>query len=339
MSDQSAPTPERILQMINAFQSSAALKGALDLSLFTALGGESKTAAALAQKVRASERGLRILCDFLVINGLLQKQNDEYRSAPDAALFLDESSPAYFGTVGNFMMGEGVLGNFSDIAGIVRKGGTLLDGQGTVEPDNPLWVDFARNMVPLITPSAEFIAELVTRDVDVNRPLRVLDVAAGHGVFGISIAQRHPRAEVVALDWSAVLDVATENAERAGVADCHTRLVGDAHEVDFGGEYDIVLLTNFLHHYDVATCTKLLRKVHGALKEGGRAVTLEFVPNEDRVSPVEQASFAMIMLATTTSGDAYTFKQLENMAADAGFATSELHRMEGPPQSVVVSTK
>jgi len=79
--------------------------------------------------------------------------------------------------------------------------------------------------------------------------------------------------------------------------------------------------------------------VYGALNDGGRAVTLEFVPNEDRVTPSEQASFALVMLATTALGDAYTFKQLESMASEAGFAKSELHRMEGPPQSVIVSTK
>ena len=122
-------------------------------------------------------------------------------------------------------------------------------------------------------------------------------------------------------------------------ADRHRRLPGDAFDLEFGNGYDIVLLTNFLHHYDVPTCTGLLRKVHGALNDGGRAVTLEFVPNDDRVTPPEQASFSLIMLATTASGDAYTFNQLESMAAEAGFASSELHRMEGPPQSVIVSTK
>jgi hypothetical protein len=68
-----------------------------------------------------------------------------------------------------------------------------------------------------------------------------------------------------------------------------------------------VLLTNFLHHFDMATCEALLRKVRAALADGGRALTLEFVPNEDRISPPEAAGFSMMMLAGTRSGDAYTF--------------------------------
>ena len=144
----------------------------------------------------------------------------------------------------------------------------------------------------------------------------------------------------MALDWAAVLDVASENAEKAGAADRFTRLPGNSFDVDFGEGYDIVLLANFLHLFDVATCTDFLRKVYQSLNHGGRAVTLEFVPNEDRVSPPDQAAFALNMLVMTASGDAYTFKQLEGMAADAGFASSELHpMMMGLPQSVVVSTK
>jgi len=333
------PTPERIFQIANAFQSSQALKGALDLHLFTALGGESATAASLARQIGASEKGTRVLCDFLVIAGLLQKEGDHYRSAPDAALFLDEHSPAYFGSVGQFMLNADIVHAYSDIAAVVRKGGTLLEGQGTVEPNNPIWVDFARNMVPLMMPSATFIAELVTQDYPADQPMKVLDIAAGHGMFGISIAARHPGAEIHALDWPAVLQVASENAEKAGVATRYTTVAGNAFDHPFGDGYDVVLLTNFLHHFDRAACTALLRKVHAALNPRGRAVTLEFVPNEDRVTPPDQAWFSMIMLATTASGDAYTFAELEGMAADAGFGRSELHRLAVAPQSVVVSTK
>ena len=339
MTEQNTPTPQAIFQIINAFQSTAALKGALELGLFTAIGGESRSATALAEALGASDRGVRILCDFLVINGLLEKEGTNYRCSPDAALFLDERSPAYFGTVGRFMLSPDVMDAFSDIASVVRKGGTLMEGAGTVEPDNPIWVEFARNMVPLMRPSADFIGDLVAGSVDQAAPLKVLDVAAGHGAFGIAIATRHPQAEIVSLDWPAVLQVASQNAREAGVADRLSLLSGDAFEVEFGTDFDIVLLTNFLHHFDVPTCTRLLRKIHSSLNQGGRVVTLEFIPNEDRVTPAEQASFSMIMLATTATGDAYTFGELDSMFADAGFAPSELHRMEGPPQSVVVSTK
>lgn len=334
-----SPTPERIFQIITAFEASRALKGALDLGLFTALGSGTATAATLAKQLHASEKGVRVLCDFLTISGLLQKNGLEYRSSPDAAFFLDANSPASFASVGQFMLSDFFIGNFHDMAAVVRHGRTQLQGQGTVEPNNPMWVDFARHMVPLMMPSAMFIADMVTRDAATDAPLKVLDIAAGHGIFGITIATRHPKAEIVALDWPAVLEVARENAQKFGVTDRVTLTPGNAFDHDFGSGFDVVLLTNFLHHFDQPTCTTLLKKVHAALEPGGRAVTLEFVPNDDRITPPDQAGFALTMLATTAEGDAYTFAELERMAADAGFRASELHRIPNAPQSVVVSTK
>ncbi len=68
-------------------------------------------------------------------------------------------------------------------------------------------------------------------------------------------------------------------------------LPGSAFDVEFGGPYDTVLLTNFLHHFDKPTCVSLLKKVRASLKPGGKAATLEFVPNEDRVSPADARGF------------------------------------------------
>lgn len=279
------------------------------------------------------------MCDFLSVHGMLEKIDVHYRSAPDAALFLDKNSPAYFGSVGQLMSSDSLYKPFMDVASLVRKGGTTLEGQGTVEPNFPMWVQFARDMVPMMMPAAAFIGELVTKDIDPSAPLRVLDLAAGHGVFGIEIAKRHPGAEIVAQDWAPVLDVATENAQKSGVHDRHQRLEGNAFDVELGNGYEVVLLTNFLHHFDAQTCTDLLKRIYASLNEGGQVITVEFIPNADRVSPPFESCFSMIMLATTASGDAYTFVELEKMFTDAGFNQNELIRQEGLPQSIVVSRK
>jgi 2-polyprenyl-3-methyl-5-hydroxy-6-metoxy-1,4-benzoquinol methylase len=166
----------------------------------------------------------------------------------------------------------------------------------------------------------------------------VLDIAAGHGLFGIEIAKQNKEAHVTGLDWAPVLRVALENAKKAGVQDRYDMLPGSAFEVEFGGPYDTVLLTNFLHHFDKPTCVGLLKKVRSSLKPGGRAATLEFVPNEDRVSPPMPAAFSMTMLVTTAAGDAYTFSELRGMYDEAGFEAITAHPIPMSPHTIVMGT-
>ena len=85
----------------------------------------------------------------------------------------------------------------------------------------------------------------------------------------------------------------------AGASTAYTTIAGSAFEVAWGEGYDLVLLPNFLHHFDRATCTDILRR---ALAPDGRVAIIEWVPNEDRISPPFPALFAMTILLTTPSG-------------------------------------
>jgi 2-polyprenyl-3-methyl-5-hydroxy-6-metoxy-1,4-benzoquinol methylase len=224
---------------------------------------------------------------------------------------------------------------FHKLSEVVRSGRTTLPGEGTVSPDNPIWVTFARQMAPLIYPSALEVAETVAGEGE----LRVLDIAAGHGLFGILIAQRNPYAHVTALDWPGVLEVASENARKFGVAARHSLRPGDAFQVDLAGPYDLVLVTNFFHHFDQPACEALMRRIHDALVPGGICVTLDFVPEPDRVSPPTPASFAMMMLGSTAAGDAYTFAEYESMFRNAGFVSSKMRTLQKAPETLILSRR
>ena len=331
------PTPQLFFQTVNAYQRTEALKAAIELEVFTAIAQGKTTAVEMAEWTRASERGIRILCDFLCVMGFLAKDERSYRLTPESALFLDKNSPAYLGGSLEFLLSPMLTEGFKDLAGAVRKGGTVASEEGTIAPEHPIWVKFARAMTGMMALPAQLMANLV--DAKADRKLRILDIAAGHGLFGIAFANKNPQTEVVALDWSSVLEVARENAGKAGAADRYRTIPGSAFEVDYGSGYDVVLLTNFLHHFDPATCETLLRKVHAALADDGRAVILEFVPNEDRITPTDTAGFSIVMLAGTPAGDAYTFSELERMCSAAGFARTEIHQLPPSIQQVVIALK
>jgi Dimerisation domain/Methyltransferase domain len=331
------PSPMLFFDTVNSYQRSEALKAAIELDLFTAVGSTDGTASDIAARCKAAERGVRILCDYLAMIGFLNKDGNRYSLTQDSATFLDRRSPAYLGSMVDFLLSDYITDGFKTLGEAVRKGGTAISEGGSLEPGHPMWETFARAMAPMMYPVSQVIAQIV--DPAANSKLKILDIASSHGLFGLAFATRNLKAEIYAVDWANVLEVGKENAKKMGAADRYHTIPGSAFEVDFGTGYDVVLLTNFLHHFDPPTIEPFLKKVHAALAEGGVAATLEFVPNEDRVSPPGVAGFPLIMLAGTPSGDAYTFSEFDRMFKNAGFAKNEIHSLEPAIEQLIVSSK
>jgi len=335
-------SPLFFFNQINAYQQTATLMAALQLDVFTKLAEaaspEERTAQALARRIQASEKGTRVLCDFLTIHGLLLKHDAAgpyawYQPTQEASVYLDRRSPRSLAAAPKFIAPPPMHGAAEVVAASVRKGGTVTEEY--TNENAGMWVDFARGMAPFTGASASAIASLV----DGPGPRKILDIAASHGAFGIACLKRNPQAKVVALDGATVLEVGAENAQQAGVAERWSKLPGDAFQADLGKDYDAVLVTNFLHHFTPEICEQFLRRLHAALKPGGKVAVLEFVPNDDRVTPPVPASFALIMLMGTVEGDAYTYRQLNAMLENAGFRGTQRHDVAATQQTILVATK
>src|SRR5262245_40549939 len=333
----SKPSPELIFSTLIAYQNAYTLKAAIDLDLFTAIAEGASDSAALAKRIDAAERGVRILADGLTVQGFLRKENGKYSLSPESALFLDKRSPAYTGGMAEFLVSDENIRNFSQFTDCVRKGGTVSNIGDNSKPVDHRWVTFAKAMGSMAGPVAGALSQMVNANPAAE--IKVLDIAAGHGMYGITVAKNNPRVQVTAVDWPAVLDVAKENAQKAGVSDRYSVRPGSAFDTDLGSGYDYVFITNFLHHFDIPTNDKLLRRFHAALKPGGKAVTVEFVPDENRVTPPIAAAFSMVMLINTDAGDAYTFAEYEKMCRNAGFRNTVLQAPPELPQRLVIAEK
>ena len=332
------PSPVQIFNTIQGYQRAFALKAAVDLDLFTVIAKGSRTTAEIAKTCNAAERGVRILSDALVVMGFLTKSGNSYSVTPDTAFFLDNRSPAYLGLAFKFLLHPSQLAHFEHL---VQPCGTAGRPITTAlwRPNDPIWIEFAKGMAPIMMPAAQTMAGLLAGELGSRPSAKILDIAASHGLFGITVAQRLPKAHIYALDWANVLEVAKENAAKQGLGDRYHLLPGSAFDVDYGAGFDAILITNLLHHFDPAENEKMLKKAHAALNPGGQVLILEFVPNDDRVSPPVPAMFSLTMLGNTPKGDAYTLAEYAAMCRNAGLETPRLVPLEPMPQSLVVARK
>lgn len=324
----------RVLDDFLAFQRTLALRAALDLDLFTRIGSGTQTASALAEECGANPRGVRILCDYLAIQGHLCKEADRYSLPLNSRLYLVSTSPAYLGSAMGFLASDSMIQSFCGLAEAVKNGGASR--RNAILSGDSQWVAFARTMAPLARPVAQIVAAVL--EVESKGPMRVLDLAAGHGLYGLAIAERNSSAIIVALDREEVLETAAGNARCAGITERYHLLSGDVFEVDLDGPYDLILAANFAHHFERAANTALFRKCRSALTPAGRLALIDYVANDDRISPTQDAAFALTMLAATERGDVYTLREFSEMLHDAGFTEVYRPNLGDLPQWIIVAS-
>lgn len=315
-----------------SYQKTAAMKAAIKLEIFTHIGNGRLNVEQISDMTGASLRGVRILCDFLCVIGLLEKISNLYSLSVDAKRFLDRKSPYCLADIIDFYAAQDVISLImDDPSSYVLAGGA--SGLTNVSPDNPVWVKFAQAMVPFTSITAKRTAAYVTKKA--MQPHKVLDVAAGHGLFGIEVAKVVIDTLVTAIDWANVLEVAKKNADSAGLSHRYKTKSGNAFDIAWGDNYDLVLLPNILHHFDQDECVRLLSKVKDSLSIDGSVFVIDIMPNPDRVSPPEQAAFAFLMLATTPKGDAYTCDEYGMMAETAGLTLVDSIKLLPTPQTLL----
>ncbi|HEU4636567.1 MAG TPA: methyltransferase, partial [Edaphobacter sp.] len=196
---------------------------------------------------------------------------------------------------------------------------------------------FVMDIFPMSYPSATVLAkhlELEKRE----RPVKVLDLAAGSGVWGIALAQSAQNVTVTDVDWEGVLPATRSSVARFGLSDRFTFVAGDLDSADFGKGHDVATLGHILHSEGEARSRALLKKTFDALASGGIIAIAEFLVNEDRTGPVGSLMFAANMLVNTDEGDTFSFEEISGWLKEAGFKDMRLLEVPGP-SPLVLATK
>ncbi len=330
------PTPEKIQEIGWGFGASMALATALEIDLFSAVATGARSVEEVAKATHASERGARMIADAMTGLGLLCRGEDGWRLAPDADAFLVRGRPGYLGDFLVFHAHE-IAQTWSNLTASVRSGEPVVRLD---RPENgvPFWHRLVDCLFPLGYPAAGAVG----RELGRRHPegeIRLLDVAAGSGVWGIGAAQAEPRIRVVATDLPETLEHTRRWVERTKTTGRVSFLPGDLRQVDFGaGAFDAAVLGHICHSEGADGTRHLLEKLARALVPGGTLVIVDFVPDPDRSGPAIPLLFALNMLLHTSEGDTFTFPEYEAWLGAAGFAS--VTRMPAPaPSPLILATR
>jgi len=308
------PTPEALMQLQFAMAASRVLMVGTALSVFTDISKGKNTAKAIADASGASSRGVRMLLDSLSAFGLLKKNRETYELTPVSAEYLVKGKGTY---MGHMLENDMMWSSWTHLGEVVLSGKPL---RRVEEKQN------AESFFPTLVRSlhvANRAPALKTAQV-LKGSRKLLDVACGSGVWGISLAEQDQAVRVVAQDFPALLEVTKEYATKHGVADRFEYLAGDLKTVDYGKDrFDCAILGNIVHSEGEKSSRALFKKLHVALQAGGKLAIVDMIPNEDRSGPPFPVFFALNMLLHTETGDTYTLSEYRSWLEDAGFKKVE----------------
>ena len=335
MSTTPAVTPERIMQFAWGYVPPMVIESAIHHRVFDVLDAGPKTLAETAAATGASERGLRAVMNVLVGLNLLAKSDGRYSLTPESELFLVSTKPSFQGGLLRHTSGH-LIPRWLRLKEIVQTGkpGAAVNQEGD---GSTFFQGFVMDIFPMSYPPANVLAQHLALEKR-ERPLKVLDLAAGSGVWGIALAQSAKNVSVTAVDWAGVLPATRSSVERFGLTERFSFIAGDLNSVDFGTGYDVATLGHILHSEGETRSRQLLRKTFDALASGGTIAIAEFLVDEDRKGPVGSLMFAANMLVNTDEGDTFSFEEISAWLKEAGF--TDMRLLEAPgPSPLVLATK
>ena len=324
------------MEMSSAYGPPLVIGAAVGNKVFDSVESGPKSAEQVSKETGASERGLRIIMNALVGLELLKKDRQKkYSLTPESAAFLVSGKPGtlagFFGTIA-----PQLISRWLRLTDIVRDGRPVVAVNQETE-GTEFFRQLVESIIPMSYPSAQALGDHL-KLAKAKNEIRVLDLAAGSGIWGIALTQKSPRVRVTAVDWAGMIPTTKRVTEKFGARDRFDFIEGDLLKANFGNRYDIAILGHILHSEGEERSRQLLKKTFGALKSGGTIAIAEWLVNDQRTEPAPALMFAVQMLVNTEKGDTFSFSEIKSWLEDAGF--KKVRKLKTPhPSPLVVATK
>lgn len=327
--------PSHIMQIGMGFWPSKTLLSAVELELFTELGGDSMTGEELGRRLDLHPRAIYDFLDTLVALGLLDRDGDgpegRYRNTPDGAAFLDKNSPAYIG--GILEMSNARLYRFwGDLTEALRTGRPQNEVKHNGKPmfeelysDPARLEQFMNAMAGISLGNFQALAE----KFDFSRYETVCDVGGATGQLCRILAARHPHLRCLSYDLPVVVPIAERAIAAAGLTDRVTAASGDFF-ADPLPSADVITMGLILHDWNLEGKRHLIESAYEALPEGGAFIVIENLIDDARRENAFGLMMSLNMLIEFGDAFDYTGSDFAGWCTEAGFREIEILPLTGP---------
>jgi len=318
---QQEPSPRPLMRILGDFANSQILDAAIEYDFFTLIHKGLQAADEIARAAGTDGRATRIVLDSLPALDLVEKRAGKYFLTPTSETFLVRGKAGY-------------VGDFRHVAlalwdGMAHLKESLKTGRPLSRMDTgaelQVWEKLVLGIIVIAEPAAKALCDILKIGME-RRGLRVLDIAGGSSIFGMTILSRDPAAQVTQLDWPNVNAVAKKLNKERGLEGKIRFIDGEHHSAAIeANHYDLVIASNFCRFESPKGNQELFAKAHAALKPGGHFVVNDFVPNEERTEPTFALRFSVYTLTHTPEGECWTLSQYSDWLQKAGFASIATH--------------
>ncbi len=325
-------TAESVLGLARNYQGAAVLAAAAELDLFSELARKPTTAAILAERLQSNRRGMMVLLDALTALRLLEKREEVYAVAPGldrvATREGEQTVLAMLQHLAN------CLRNWAQLALVVRTGKPAPD-IASVRGDAGDQEAFIGAMHNVSAP----VADEVIRAIQPLRFAHLLDIGGASGTWTIAFLRACPEGRATLFDLPHVIEMARTRLDAAGFLGRVELASGSFYEQELPHGADLAWVSAIVHQNSREQNRELFARVFRALVPGGRIAIRDILMEPGRTQPVAGALFAINMLTATEGGGTFTFEELQQDLAHAGFESTTVARHDDGMNGVVVARK
>ena len=307
------------------------VQAAVSLGVFDALSGKEQDSRSVAAAIKTDPGATELLLDSLVALGLLEKKGALFSLNETSSTYLAQESPRYFG--GMILFDATLWDCWRDLDLAVRTGGPVRPPD-MYQGDPRETRHFIRAMDSLVKARGD--ADIMTGTFDFSSTRTLLDVGPGPGTYALHLCRKYPDLRVTLFDLPATLEISKEFVKDSGLGDRVELIAGDYRVDPIPARYQAIFLSNIIHGEGEDENDRLMAKLFPSLEPAGRIIIKDHILNDARTGPPVGALFSMLMLLTTVKGRCYSFSEVSQWLASAGFKRIEQRPLPPPLTSSLV---